>query len=124
MDDLVTRLRYTAEHGLFTAVDEGMYASPQECLDALETQAAEIATLRLAFAEHEDTAQRLWAELAGAREAALDHAREAQARGIEWALKEAAKVAEGHSMRFAGMTEDYVRHNLASAIRALKGPAQ
>ena len=50
MDDLVTRLRYTAEHGLFTAVDEGMYASPQECLDALETQAAELATLRAELA--------------------------------------------------------------------------
>jgi hypothetical protein len=87
MDDLVKRLRDSFVY------DQQHYAPDplvNEAADALETQAAEIAKLR--------------AELAGAREAALE---------------EAAKVAD-EADRWEGATVSEV----ATAIRALKGPAQ
>ena len=46
---LVERLRYTEEHGIFTAHDNGMQAMPGEAADLIETQAREIGRLRLAL---------------------------------------------------------------------------
>ena len=44
--DLVKRLRYTAEHGLFTAHDNGMQAVPDEAADRIEALEAEVERLR------------------------------------------------------------------------------
>ena len=40
--DLVERLRYTAEHGIFTAHDNGMQAMPDEAADRIEALEAEV----------------------------------------------------------------------------------
>ena len=45
-EELIKRLRYTEEHGIFTAHDNGMLALPGEAADTIETQAAEIAEYR------------------------------------------------------------------------------
>ena len=46
---LVERLRYTEEHGIFTAHDNGMQAMPGEAADLIETQAREIERLSYAL---------------------------------------------------------------------------
>ena len=46
---LVERLRYTEEHGIFTAHDNGMQAMPGEAADLIETQARENKRLREAL---------------------------------------------------------------------------
>ena len=51
---LVERLRYTEEHGIFTAHDNGMQAMPGEAADLIETQAAEIERLRALLSEAVD----------------------------------------------------------------------
>ena len=48
-EELIKRLRYTEEHGIFTAHDNGMLALPGEAADIIETQAAEIERLREAL---------------------------------------------------------------------------
>ena len=47
--DLVKRLRYTAEHGIFTAHDNGMQAMPDEAADRIEALEAEVKRLREAL---------------------------------------------------------------------------
>lgn len=44
--ELVERLRYTAEHGIFTAHDNGMQAMPDEAADRIEALEAEVERLR------------------------------------------------------------------------------
>jgi hypothetical protein len=46
IEELIKRLRYTEEHGIFTAHDNGMQALPGEAADIIEAQAAEIAEYR------------------------------------------------------------------------------
>ncbi len=48
-EELIKRLRYTEEHGIFTAHDNGMLALPGEAADTIEAQAAEIKRLREAL---------------------------------------------------------------------------
>jgi hypothetical protein len=48
-DDLVKRLRYTYEHGIFTAHDNGMQAMPDEAADRIAALEAEIERLREAL---------------------------------------------------------------------------
>jgi hypothetical protein len=59
-EELIKRLRYTEEHGIFTAHDNGMLALPGEAADTIEAQAAEIKRLREILARHVDGEQPCW----------------------------------------------------------------
>lgn len=45
-DDLIARLRYTQEHGIFDSVDAGMYASSAEAADTLERYKAALEAMQ------------------------------------------------------------------------------
>jgi hypothetical protein len=98
-DDLVKRLRYTHEHGIFDANIVGMLASPNEAADAITTLRAEIPS----------------------RDAALVKAREA----LEVATNTFADYAEMHSAKGTEEGHAKARRNVEkaeqmnAAIRAL-----
>jgi hypothetical protein len=52
-DELVKRLRYTYEHGIFVAAENGMLAGADEAADRIEALSAEVERLREALAEIE-----------------------------------------------------------------------
>ena len=105
MDDLVAELRCVRRNGAWGAArPRALHAHPLcvKAADTIQSQAAELATLRAELAEAREAA------LEEAAKVARDYGSKAKTRGWSTAPDSAAKAAQ----------------HIASNIRALKGPAQ